>query len=200
MIADVLPLGGSFKAPHLDYAALSPMLVIWAVATLGVLVEAVVPRGRRWVTQVSLSFAGLIGALIAVVALAGTQKTAAVGTVAVDGPALFLEGTLLALAIASLLFISERSVDTGGGAFTQQASVLPGSAEERHLAASDRQQTEVYPLVMFSVGGMLMFATAHNLLAMEAAGLHGSRLFAPSWSGYVSDPSRPIATGATSSP
>jgi thiosulfate/3-mercaptopyruvate sulfurtransferase len=35
----------------------------------------------------------------------------------------------------------------------------------------------------------------HNLLAMEAAGLHGSRLFAPSWSGWVGDPSRPIATG-----
>lgn len=36
---------------------------------------------------------------------------------------------------------------------------------------------------------------AHNLLAMEAAGLHGSRLFAPSWSGWVSDSSRPVATG-----
>lgn len=36
----------------------------------------------------------------------------------------------------------------------------------------------------------------HNLLAMEAAGLHGSRLFAPSWSGWSSDPSRPVATGA----
>jgi thiosulfate/3-mercaptopyruvate sulfurtransferase len=35
----------------------------------------------------------------------------------------------------------------------------------------------------------------HNLLAMEHAGLHGSRLYAPSWSGWVSDPSRPIATG-----
>ncbi|MGN6787990.1 MAG: sulfurtransferase [Rhodanobacteraceae bacterium] len=35
----------------------------------------------------------------------------------------------------------------------------------------------------------------HNLLAMEAAGLHGSRLFAPSWSGWSSDPSRPVATG-----
>lgn len=35
----------------------------------------------------------------------------------------------------------------------------------------------------------------HNLLAMEAAGLSGSRLFAPSWSGWVSDPSRPVATG-----
>jgi thiosulfate/3-mercaptopyruvate sulfurtransferase len=35
----------------------------------------------------------------------------------------------------------------------------------------------------------------HNLLAMEYAGLHGSRLYAPSWSGWVSDPARPVATG-----
>ena len=36
----------------------------------------------------------------------------------------------------------------------------------------------------------------HNLLAMEYAGLHGSRLYAPSWSGWVSDPDRPVATGS----
>lgn len=36
----------------------------------------------------------------------------------------------------------------------------------------------------------------HNLLAMEHAGLHGARIYAPSWSGWVSDPSRPVATGA----
>jgi thiosulfate/3-mercaptopyruvate sulfurtransferase len=35
----------------------------------------------------------------------------------------------------------------------------------------------------------------HNLLAMEAAGMQGSRVFAPSWSGWISDPSRTIATG-----
>ncbi|HEX5953771.1 MAG TPA: sulfurtransferase, partial [Rhodanobacteraceae bacterium] len=34
-----------------------------------------------------------------------------------------------------------------------------------------------------------------NMLAMATAGLHGSRLFAPSWSGWVADPSRPVATG-----
>jgi thiosulfate/3-mercaptopyruvate sulfurtransferase len=34
----------------------------------------------------------------------------------------------------------------------------------------------------------------HNLLAMEHAGLGGSRIYAPSWSGYISDPQRPIAT------
>lgn len=34
----------------------------------------------------------------------------------------------------------------------------------------------------------------HNLLAMEQAGLSGSRLFTPSWSGWISDPSRLVAT------
>ncbi|HRO87067.1 MAG TPA: sulfurtransferase, partial [Chiayiivirga sp.] len=35
----------------------------------------------------------------------------------------------------------------------------------------------------------------HNLLAMEHAGLPGSRVYAGSWSEWVSVPSRPIATG-----
>ncbi len=35
----------------------------------------------------------------------------------------------------------------------------------------------------------------HNLLAMERAGLAGSRVFAPSWSGWISDPVRPVARG-----
>jgi len=35
----------------------------------------------------------------------------------------------------------------------------------------------------------------HNLLAMEHAGLTGSRVFAPSWSGWISDSSRPVASG-----
>ena len=36
----------------------------------------------------------------------------------------------------------------------------------------------------------------HNLLAMEVAELRGSRLFVPSWSGWSSDPQRPVAVGA----
>lgn len=34
----------------------------------------------------------------------------------------------------------------------------------------------------------------HNLLAMEHAGLIGSRVYAPSWSGWIADRSRPTAT------
>ena len=33
----------------------------------------------------------------------------------------------------------------------------------------------------------------HLLLALEYAGLHGARVYAGSWSGWISDPSRPVA-------
>jgi len=35
----------------------------------------------------------------------------------------------------------------------------------------------------------------HNLLALEIAGLPGGRLYAGSWSEWIRDPSRPVATG-----
>ncbi|MFY9976517.1 MAG: sulfurtransferase [Chromatiaceae bacterium] len=35
----------------------------------------------------------------------------------------------------------------------------------------------------------------HNLLAMEVAGLHGSRLYAGSWSEWIRAPERPVAVG-----
>jgi hypothetical protein len=35
----------------------------------------------------------------------------------------------------------------------------------------------------------------HNPFAMTLAGLAGSRVFVPSWSGWSSDPERAVATG-----
>ena len=37
---------------------------------------------------------------------------------------------------------------------------------------------------------------AVNMLAAEIAGLHGARLYAGSWSEWIADPARPIATGS----
>jgi thiosulfate/3-mercaptopyruvate sulfurtransferase len=39
-------------------------------------------------------------------------------------------------------------------------------------------------------------SACHNMLAMEVAGLSGSRLYAGSWSEWCADPQRPVATGA----
>ena len=37
----------------------------------------------------------------------------------------------------------------------------------------------------------------HNLLAMEVAGLHGSRLYAGSWSEWITDPNRPVISSVS---
>ena len=39
----------------------------------------------------------------------------------------------------------------------------------------------------------------HNLLALEAAGLPGARLYAGSWSEWIRDPAHPIALGPETS-
>lgn len=53
---------------------------------------------------------------------------------------------------------------------------------------------EPHDVVMMCGSGV---TACHNLLAMEHAGLPAARLYADSWSGWISDPSRPIATGTT---
>lgn len=40
-------------------------------------------------------------------------------------------------------------------------------------------------------------SATHDLLALELAGIDGGLLYEGSWSHWSSDPSRPVATGAT---
>ncbi|MBK8510221.1 MAG: sulfurtransferase [Candidatus Competibacteraceae bacterium] len=62
---------------------------------------------------------------------------------------------------------------------------------ERFLALLDGRPASA---VVHSCGSGV--TACHNLLAMEAAGLNGSRLYAGSWSEWIRDPARPVATGA----
>jgi thiosulfate/3-mercaptopyruvate sulfurtransferase len=41
-------------------------------------------------------------------------------------------------------------------------------------------------------------SAAAKYWALEHAGLHGSRVYGGSWSEWISDPARPVATGASS--
>jgi NADH-quinone oxidoreductase subunit N len=159
----------AIAAPHLQYRALLPILIVLGVATVGVLVEALVPAEARRNTQLTLSLGGLVAAFVAVVANHDRAAVVAQGMVAQDKPTLFLQGTILLLAFLSFLFMAEKSLDAGGGAFVGQASTLPGSSDERLVMASGREQTELFPLAMFAVGGMLLFPASNNLLLMFVA-------------------------------
>ncbi|MBM7791187.1 NADH-quinone oxidoreductase subunit NuoN [Tenggerimyces flavus] len=158
-----------FTAPTIEYGQIMPMLVVFGVAILGIILEAFLPRRIRYVVQVVLSLGALIVALVLTIRLAGAGSLVAEGTLAVDGFTLFLWGTILALAILSLLLIAERSVDGGVTAFAAQAAALPGTEAERETLARRLEQTEVFPLFLFAVGGMLMFPAANDLLTMFVA-------------------------------
>ena len=71
--------------------------------------------------------------------------------------------------------------------------------EAGHFKSSRQLRAEIEPLlsdrkpedVVVMCGSGV--TACHLLLAMEHAGLHGARVYAGSWSGWVSDPSRPVA-------
>ncbi|MFI6522057.1 NADH-quinone oxidoreductase subunit NuoN [Spirillospora sp. NPDC050679] len=165
---NVLAQGAEIPAPHIEYGQLGPMLLVFGVAIAGVLVEAFVGRSWRYAVQVPLTFLGLFGAFVWTIVLGVVDKpfhVAAMGALGVDGPTLFLQGTILVLALISLLLIAERQQSH----FTAQASALPGSEAEQETMAAGITQTEIFPLMMFAVGGMLMFPAANDLLTMFVA-------------------------------
>jgi NADH-quinone oxidoreductase subunit N len=144
----------TIKSPAVEWAQMAPMLSVFAAATVGVLVEAFVPAARRRTAQLGVAMAGLVAALLFVVKLWGDHapRVVADGVFAVDGPGLFLQGTLAALAVASLLLLAERTVRTD-----------PDASVAREL------QTEAFPLALFAVGGMMLFVSATNLLLLFVA-------------------------------
>jgi NADH-quinone oxidoreductase subunit N len=162
----------TISPPSIEYSQLSPMLVVFGAAVVGMLVEAFVPRALRRTVQLWVSLAALLAAFILTCITAASSSifsggraghAAAMGAVAVDRPTLFIQGTILVLAFVSVLLIADSY------AFAGQAAALPGSAEEREGLLAGFSHTEVYPLTMLSVGGMLLFPASNDLLTMFVA-------------------------------
>ena len=169
-----------FSAPSIEYAQLYPLLIVLGVALVGILIEAFAPRRYRYPAQVVLALGGLIAALVGTALVAGQLpnaggpviaqgKVAAEGAVAVDGPTMFLWGTLLILSIMSVLLFAERRLEGGVTAFAGQAAAVPGTQADREASAVGIEHTEVFPLAMFAVAGMMLFPAANDLLTMFVA-------------------------------
>ncbi len=178
--APAVPGDGRIPAPHIEYAQLSPVLIVLGAAVAGILVEAFVPRRYRYWSQLAIGLVGLAAAFAAVVALAadgyaqGRAHTAAMGAVAVDGPALFLQGTIVLIALVSAFTFAERRLDPLAhgnrvDSFAAQGSAVPGSEQEKRAVRAGFTTTEVFPLLMFAVGGMMIFPAATDLLTLFVA-------------------------------
>jgi len=146
----------NIPAPEISYRSLAPVLVVAGVALLGVLIEAFADGDARRGLQVPVAIAGLLGSFVFIVRLwsttRGSGEIVAEGAIALDGPALFLQGTIVLLAAASVLLLGERGDATD-----------PDAAVDRSLP------TEAVPLAMFAIAGMMLMVSATNLLVMFIA-------------------------------
>lgn len=161
----------AIAAPAVDLRAVLPVLIVLGGACLGVLVEAVLGRKVRYQAQIAVTGVSILAAG-AFTVLGAADKHYAVtfaGSIAVDSATYVSWGVLLVLALASVLLMADR-VSEPGGAFVAQASVRVGSSQDRLATATAvPMQTEVFPLTLFAVGGMLVFPAASDLLTLFIA-------------------------------
>ncbi|MDH3021354.1 NADH-quinone oxidoreductase subunit N [Gordonia sp. CNJ-863] len=196
----------AIEAPSVEYAALSPMLIVFSAGVIGVLVEAFAPRRLRYALQLALSLGGLVVALAALATVTTAQTAdgangqfAMSGAVVMDRPTLYLQGLLLIIAIIAVGFMAERRLErvvapvtmrtlagaevgddqsgrtglNGGGVdadmFTPSGASVPNTDAEFEATRAGAVTTEVFPLALLAVGGMMLFPACGDLLTMFIA-------------------------------
>ncbi|MFJ4231757.1 NADH-quinone oxidoreductase subunit NuoN [Cellulosimicrobium cellulans] len=172
-------MNDSFVAPTVDWLYLAPILVVLGAGVVGVLIEAFVPARVRRTTQVVLALLATAAAFALVVVLwrdpavqgsDGAPYGVRVlgGSMVIDPFGLAVQGIVVLLAFLAILVIADKT-STGQDAFAPSAAAVPGSPYEDLTRRKGLEQTEVYPLVLFAVGGMMIFPATGNLLVMFVA-------------------------------
>ncbi len=158
-------------APVVDLVAVLPVLIVLGAACLAVVFEAALPRGQRFGAQVVLAIGAILAAGITTVVLGvnGHDVVTFAGAISVDSATYVMWGSLLALSLVAVPLMADRVAEPGG-AFVAQAAAIIGSGRDRRAAAvATPMQTEVFPLALFAVGGMLVFPAASDLLTLFVA-------------------------------
>jgi NADH-quinone oxidoreductase subunit N len=161
----LLPM--EITAPKIEYGLLAPVLVIFAGACLGVLAEALAPREIRRIVQLVIAFVSLALALVTTVLnwASGDEAIVAVNSLALDGPTYFMWTIVIIFSAASLLMFAETKIE-GASVFAPQAAAVPGTVAEREAIRSRVEHTEVFPLALFAVLGMMLFPASNDLITM----------------------------------
>ena len=151
-------------APRLDYALLAPILIILGAAILGVLVEAFIKQAWRARLQLVIALGAIVVAFEQLYRVRDKGSSiAAVTSVSIDGAGMFMQGAILIFAFLGILIIADQDN------FVPQASALPGSPEEATALQTGKQQTEVFPLTLFAVSGMMLFPIATDFITLFVA-------------------------------
>ena len=154
----------TFTAPVLEYSLLAPMLIVLAGAIIGVLIEAFARASVRPTAQLFVSVTAIVMALAQLIMIRGEGSTTpAMATLTFDGAGVILQGTILIIALISIFLIADQDN------FTAAAAAVPGSVEERQALQARVRVTEVFPLTLFAVAGMMIFTVASDLITLFVA-------------------------------
>ena len=154
----------TFTAPVLEYALLAPMLIVLAGALAGVLVEAFVKSSARLSAQLFISVLSIVASFVQLMRVRNEGSvSAAMGSVTFDGAGVLLQASVLVIALLSIFLIADQDN------FTAAAAAVPGSIEERQAVQAQTRTTEVFPLTLFAVSGMLLFPVATDLITLFVA-------------------------------
>jgi NADH-quinone oxidoreductase subunit N len=142
----VLLAAGGFQAPHLDYHALAPEIVLGGALILLLLVDLLFEDRARWATS-TIAGMGLLGALIpiATLALDGGDRSMFGGAYVVDNFALVLKALFLIAGYLTVLISTD------------------------YIAEGDYYENEYYFLLLSSIFGMTVMASSRDLISIFIA-------------------------------
>ena len=96
-------------APALSYMLLSPMLIVFAAAVIGVLIEAFMGRAHRAAVQLTVSIGALLLSLLQLWRIRDlSSTTAAVNSVTIDKAGIFLHLMPVFSAFMAIFLLNER--------------------------------------------------------------------------------------------
>lgn len=161
----------TFLVPSIDYLQLAPLIVVFLGACVAVGIETFARRQRRATIQLAFGAFVILLALVFTIVnwSTGNLSIGGVGAVALDGPTHFIWVMLLVMTLMSLLVVAERRLGGGVTAFTPQAASVPGSVAEEAAIRARLEHTEIYPLMLFALTGMMLFPASNDLITMFVA-------------------------------
>ncbi len=146
MLASLLAQADGFARPAVDWHALAPELVVTGVLCLVLVADLFLPEDRKALLP-SLAGLGLLGALVPILTLAvdGADRQLFGGAYAVDDFALVLKALFL---VAGYVIVLQST---------------------NYIAEGDYAEGEYYFLLLSSILGMLVMASARDLITIFVA-------------------------------
>jgi NADH-quinone oxidoreductase subunit N len=129
---------------NVDYAAIAPELIVVATLSLVLLTDLALPDDRKWMSM-PVALAGVVGALVMVLAISGKRSETLSGMFVIDQFAILFKVVFLL------------------------AALLVFAMSHDYLKDDRIHQGEYYFLILSSLLGMLVIASSRDLIAIFVA-------------------------------